>query len=217
MKIIDLTHEINEEMPVYPGTDKPRLECANTYERDGFKETKIIMFSHTGTHIDPPSHIFENGATLDSLDVAELVGRAIAIDLRALPDGAQITMEHLSPYRDTIDGVDFLLFNLGWDKKWGTPEYFGDYPCLSNEVIDYIVNGSYKGIGFDVIGLDPVVSPTLERHKRLFSARKIINIENLKNLDKCLGAPFTFICLPIKVKDSDGAPARAIAILDNDN
>jgi len=37
MKVIDLTHVISPDMPVYPGTEGPRLEEANTYERDGFK------------------------------------------------------------------------------------------------------------------------------------------------------------------------------------
>lgn len=37
MKVIDLTHVINTEMPVYPGTEPPGFEPANTYERDGFK------------------------------------------------------------------------------------------------------------------------------------------------------------------------------------
>ena len=49
MPVIDLTHTIKETMPVYPGTQPPRLETANTYEKDLFKETLITMFSHTGT------------------------------------------------------------------------------------------------------------------------------------------------------------------------
>lgn len=50
MKVIDLTHTIKENMPVYPGTDTPKLMPANTYEKDGFKETLMQMYTHTGTH-----------------------------------------------------------------------------------------------------------------------------------------------------------------------
>ena len=53
MKIVDLTHTIAENMPVYPGTEGPKLTTANTYETDGFKETLLKMYSHTGTHMDP--------------------------------------------------------------------------------------------------------------------------------------------------------------------
>ena len=54
MKIIDLTHTISEDMPVYPGTEPPVLKPANTYEKDGFRETLLSLYSHTGTHVDPP-------------------------------------------------------------------------------------------------------------------------------------------------------------------
>lgn len=61
MKAIDLTHIITEDMPVYPGTEPPKLTPANSYERDGFKETLLSLYTHTGTHIDPPAHISPMG------------------------------------------------------------------------------------------------------------------------------------------------------------
>ena len=215
MKIIDLTHTIEENMPVYPGTECPGLETANTHERNGFKETLITMLSHTGTHIDPPAHLVKNGATLDSFEIDSFVGSAIVIDCRHLNEGEPITMTELAPYSDSLNKVDFLLFNIGWDKKWGSNDYFGDYPCVSDEVLELVIQGNYKGIGFDVIGLDPIGDASLSRHNKLFKAKNIINIENLKNLDKCGNKPFEFICLPLKIKDSDGAPARAIAIFED--
>ena len=63
MKIIDLTHTISEDMPVYPGTEPPVLKPANTYEKDGFRETLLSLYSHTGTHVDPPAHLFADRAT----------------------------------------------------------------------------------------------------------------------------------------------------------
>ena len=104
-----------------------------------------------------------------------------------------------------------MLFNLGWDKFWGSDAYFGDYPCIDNEVLEYIMAGNYKGIGFDVIGLDPIADEDLPRHKKLFKKHDIINIENLKDLDLCGNDLFWFSCCPIKLEDSDGAPVRAIA------
>ena len=84
MKVIDLTHTIKEDMPVYPGTEKPKLEVASTYERDMFKETLFVMYSHTGTHIDPPAHIIEGKPALDSFGVEQFVGRGLVIDCRHL-------------------------------------------------------------------------------------------------------------------------------------
>ena len=211
MKVIDLTHTIKENMTVYPGTEPPCLAPANTYEKDGFKETRISMFSHTGTHMDPPAHLFEGRTTLDAFGPEQFIGKALVIDCRELEDGESITMEQIRKYGDDAATADFLLFNLGWDKYWGTEKYFGDYPCIDDEVLDYIIAGKYKGIGFDVIGLDPIADENLTRHKKLFAETDIVNIENLKNLDKCGDGLFWFGCFPLKVENSDGAPGRAIA------
>ena len=79
MKAIDLTHIITEDMPVYPGTEPPKLTPANSYERDGFKETLLSLYTHTGTHIDPPAHIFPDGRTLDEFPPEQFIGKALVI------------------------------------------------------------------------------------------------------------------------------------------
>lgn len=211
MKVIDLTHTIQEDMPVYPGTETPRLAPANSYEKDGFKETKLTMFTHTGTHMDPPAHLFPDRTTLDQFPADQFIGMALVIDCRELKEGDAITMAHLRQYGEKVDLADFLLFNLGWDKFWGTDAYFGDYPCIDEEVLDHIIAGRYKGIGFDVIGLDPIADENLTRHKKLFREKDIVNIENLKNLHLCGDDLFHFSCFPLKIDNCDGSPIRAVA------
>lgn len=211
MKVIDLTHIINENMPVYPGTEAPRLMPANSYEKDGFRETLLQMYTHTGTHIDPPAHLYAHRTTLDQFPASQFIGKALVIDCRNLAEGGSITMGHILSYGPKAGKADFLLFNLGWDKKWGTASYFGNYPCIDQEVLDYILAGHYKGIGFDVIGPDPIADENLTRHKRLFAHTDIINIENLKDLEKCGTDLFWFSCFPLKLDNCDGSPVRAIA------
>ena len=63
MRVIDLTHTIREDMPVFPGTENVRLIPVNTYEKDGFKETLLEISTHTGTHMDPPAHVFAGRTT----------------------------------------------------------------------------------------------------------------------------------------------------------
>lgn len=211
MRVIDLTHTIKENMPVYPGTGTPKLEPANTYEENGFRETLVSFYSHTGTHMDPPAHLFAGRTTLDAFPASQFLGRALVIDCTHLREGEAITMKELRKYGGAEDTVDFLLFYLGWDARWGKDSYFGDYPCIDGEVLRHILDGSYKGIGFDVIGLDPIADGNLPRHKALFREKDIVNIENLKNLGQCGTEPFWFACLPMKIEGSDGAPVRAIA------
>ena len=211
MKVIDLTHPITPDMPVYPGTEKPVFTPANSYEKDGFKETKISMFTHTGTHMDPPAHLYAGRTTLDQFPIDQFIGRALVIDVRHLKEGEKITLKEIEKYASLPEKADFLLFNLGWDKKWGTDAYFGDYPCVDDEVLSYIMNWSFKGIGFDVIGLDPISDVNLIRHNRLFKEKDIVNIENLKNLDLCGNDLFNFSCFPLNIENSDGSPIRAVA------
>ncbi len=211
MRVIDLTHTIREEMPVYPGTEKPRLAPANSYEADGFRETKVTMFTHTGTHVDPPAHLFPGRTTLDQFPPEQFLGLALVIDCRDLEEGDAITMARLEPCGELLHQADFLLFNTGWDQYWGTDAYFGDYPCIDEDVLDFILAGHYKGIGFDVIGLDPIADESLPRHRKLFCSTDILNMENLKNLHLCGPGLFHFGCFPLNIENCDGAPIRAMA------
>ena len=211
MKAIDLTYTIKEEMTVFPGTEMPKLINTSNYEKDGFMETSISIYSHVGTHMDPPAHIYPDRTTLDEFPASQFVGKGLVIDCRDLNEGEDITIDCILKYGKKAEKVDFLLFNTGWDKYWGTDKYFGDYPCVNDEVLDYVLNGNYKGIGFDTIGIDPVSDENLSRHKKLFKDKDIVNIENLKNLELCRDEIFNFSCCPLKVENSDGAPVRAVA------
>ena len=211
MKAIDLTYTIKEEMTVFPGTEMPKLINTSNYEKDGFRETSISIYSHVGTHMDPPAHIYPDRTTLDEFPASQFIGKGLVIDCRDLNEGEDITIDCILKYGEKAEKVDFLLFNTGWDKYWGTDKYFGDYPCVNDDVLDYVLNGNYKGIGFDTIGIDPVSDENLSRHKKLFKDKDIVNIENLKNLELCGEEIFKFSCCPLKIENSDGAPVRAIA------
>ena len=213
MKIIDLTQLISEDMPVYPGTEQPKLTIANTHERDGFRETLISFYSHTGTHMDAPFHIFPDRTLLNELPVEQFVGKALVIDCRDVGEGGGIGMEYID--KALADQAEFLLFNTGWDENWGKEKYFGEYPVVSMEVCQYLLDSRKKGVGFDVIGIDPISDGNLTRHRMLLSQRDMVIIENLTNLEKVGGGLFTFAALPLKYKDADGSPVRAIAILED--
>lgn len=74
-----------------------------------------------------------------------------------------------------------------------------------------IIQGNFKGIGFDVIRLDPVYDNNLTRHKALFKDTDIVNIENLTHLEQSGDELFCFSCFPLKIENCDGFPIRAIA------
>ena len=212
MTVFDLTHTISENMPVYPGSEPPKLSVPYTYEANGFKETLLHMYSHTGTHMDAPAHIFSGGATLDSFDGSQFVGSALVIDCSELKAGEQIGMSFIERVRELADKADFLIFRTDWDKKWGTDEYFGAYPCISGETAEYIAASGKKGVGLDTIGLDPINCAELPLHKKILGQNTIVIVENLCNLSAVGSGLFTFIAAPLKFENADGAPVRALAI-----
>lgn len=212
MNIIDLTHLISTDMPVYPGTEKPKLTPATTIEKDGFRETLLTMFSHTGTHMDTPGHLLPDAAMLDELSADSFIGSALVIDCRELGEGDTVPLSRITDYGEAAEKAEFLLFNFGWDKYWNDEKYFGNYPYLGDDAVDYIIAHKKKGVGLDVIGIDPISDAALTIHKKLFRSGNIVVIENLCNLDKIGEGLFTFTALPLKYENSDGAPVRAIAI-----
>ncbi len=218
MKIIDLTHTIANDMPVYPGTESPSLKQATTYEEHGYKETLLHMFSHVGTHMDAPAHLFADRKNLDEFDGEQFVGNALIIDCKHLAEGDKITMDEIAAKGiDKARKADYLIFMTGWDKRWGDKSYFGDYPVVNDEVADFAIETGKKGMGFDVIGLDPIADQNLTLHKKVFAASDMVIIENLCRLDEVEavtgGEMFTLIATPMKYKNADGAPIRALAMI----
>ena len=208
MKVYDLTHTIRNDMPVYPGTEQPRLTTACTIEEVGYRETLLHMYSHTGTHMDAPAHMLPDGAALDRYPGEKFVGAAIVVDCRGEKD---ISLPLLQRY--DLSGVDFVLFCTGWDKKWGTPAYYENFPCLTAEAAAYLAALPLKGVGEDSISLDPCDSTEFPNHITLMKAG-FINTENPTGLDALLGRRFTFVTLPLKFENADGCSCRAIAMED---
>lgn len=213
MKVFDLTHTITEEMPVYPGTEKPELSNAMTIEKNGFAEKKISLFSHVGTHIDAPGHILEGMETLDSFAAEKYFGRACKIDFNPETE-KKIDLGTLKKHKEIIEKSDFVLFHTGWSSNWGTEAYFTKFPTLTADSAEWLCSFPLKGIGFDTISADCCDSANLPIHKIILSHKKII-IENLTNLSKVPESNFYFSCMPLKIKDADGSPVRAAAILFN--
>lgn len=217
-RVIDLTHEISEDMPTFPGDASPTLKVNSDYENKKPCVTDISINSHTGTHMDMPSHFFEGARSLSDMPPDYFVGKALVIDCRGLKPGEQITKERILKYGDKLEEADFLLFCTGWDKKWGTPEYFEGYPILDlwGAMLTYDKKYEFRGIGFDTPSIDLADDDRYWRHGQILSDNTVFIIENLKNLDLIAGKLVDFAALPLKLTDADGAPVRAIAWVDEE-
>jgi arylformamidase len=210
MKITDLTHIIDSDMPVFPGTKPPIFERANTLEKDGFREAKITMYSHTGTHIDAPAHMLGNGPYLDNFNIDHFIGNATILGF-SNEKIELIDVDRLKVYEKKINKVEFIIIKTGWSKFWGKKTYYEDFPSLSEASSEWLSEFHLKGIGIDAISIDDIKSTTFAVHKILMP-KDIIIIENLTNLDSISNEYFILSIMPLKNKDADGSPVRAIAI-----
>ena len=211
MKIIDLTHTIHPDMPVYPGTEPPVFQDANSLEEQGFIEKKITLYSHTGTHMDAPAHILKKGITLDSYEIDHFIGTAYVIGLERLKN-REIDKQFLEDYAVELQDIDYVLFHTGWDNYWGSKEFYSGYPILSEESAIWLSdNYKLKGIGTDAISMDHEESTDFRVHN-IFLNKGLVVIENLANLGLLKNQKFQILCLPLKTKDADGAPIRAVAL-----
>lgn len=166
MKIIDLTHTLTEHMPVFPGTAQPAFHVICQHQTDGFKETSLTITSHTGTHMDAPNHIFADRTTLDAIPAEQFIGKGLVIDCQHVQEGQRITMDNIHPVKERADQADFLLFYTGWERYWGSAHYFGNYPAITEEVADYLIQSKKKGVGLDVISIDALTDANLTIHKK---------------------------------------------------
>ena len=95
----------------------------------------ILMYKHTWIH----RLIFlRNEETLDQFSPEKFFGKALVVDCRDLKEGQAITIDKINI--DKAKLAEFLLFNLGWDKRWNLDTYFNDYPCIDDTVLEFILN-----------------------------------------------------------------------------
>ncbi|MBW1852237.1 MAG: cyclase family protein [Deltaproteobacteria bacterium] len=212
METVDLSHSISQGMPVYPGTEPPIFTTACTYDEDGFIESKITLYSHTGTHLDAPAHIMQGEKTLDQFTVDHFVGKGSVLDLRSTQKQT-IELEDLQPYQHLIKESEFILLLTGWSRFWNEEAYFRGYPILSPEAAQWLCSFTLKGLGVDMISVDEEGSTVFPIHRILLES-DIVVIENLTNLESLPPSGFTFLCVPLKIERADGSPVRAVAMVE---
>jgi kynurenine formamidase len=90
-RFVDLTHRFGPTTPVWAGFGPATFAAATdpasgrpyTVARDGFRSTFFAMVGQYGTHVDPPAHFSEEGATLDEIPVKQMILPLEVIDMTA--------------------------------------------------------------------------------------------------------------------------------------
>lgn len=209
MRIYDISVSISSDMPTYPGDPKvtltPMLEIA---KGDNANVSQLCMGDHTGTHLDPPVHFIPGGKTVDELDLDTLYGPAHVLDMTALQSA--ITASNLDR-AGLPTGATRVLFKTHNSRLWSERTTFSpDFIAIAADGAQWIVDHGIQLVGIDYLSVEPYHSEEPRTHRTLLGAGIII-VEGL-NLHEVKPGIYTLACLPLKIKNGDGGPCRAILV-----
>lgn len=209
MKLYDISMSISHDMPVYKNKEdkRPHLRIRQDFSSGSAFETRVEMDSHTGTHLDAPLHMLEDGRTIETLDLASVMTKCKVLDLTACQDA--VTRNDLAS--QDIQAGDFILL------KTRNSEYEGfdfAFVFLDKTGAEYLQQQGIVGVGIDALGIERS-QPGHETHKILLNSGIII-LEGLRLKDVAPGE--YFLCAaPLNIAGAEAAPVRAVLIADWDS
>ncbi|PLS16775.1 arylformamidase [Bacillus sp. M6-12] len=198
----DISQQLNENVPVWPGDTAFSYKINWSKEESGSVNVgQITMSTHTGTHIDAPFHFDNHGKKVIDLDLNLYIGKARVIHLLNVES---IAVHHFSGI--DIKGVIRLIIYTGaWQGRMSFPEKI---PFIEPDLAEYLANQGVQLLGLDLPSVDPLDSKGLPAHHQLF-ANGIHILEGLV-LEEIQPGDYEIAALPLPLTEADGSPVRAV-------
>lgn len=226
-RLIDLSQEIFQGMPVYPGHLKTVVfdhhvheETARQFE-GGFSYASkgLLLSDHGPTHVDALSHLDPRAGapTIDEMPLDTFYGPASCIDVSHKEAHEYISADELDAAAAGADvrPGDIVLMRTGaFERLGGRPEYTSRYPGLEESGAEWLLRHEVRAFGVDSPSPDNPISRTYPVHM-MCREHGITHYENLANLQELVGRRFVFAGFPLKVRGGTGSPVRAVALLDD--
>ena len=206
--VIDLTHPVIDQMPVFPGDPPVSITRHHDYQ-NGYLVSRLVMGTHTGTHIDAPVHNIRGAQAVDEMPIERFFGTALVIDLTQMSACEDISSQHLAPFTDKVSGVSAVIIKTGWGRRFGQDDFFTSFSGLSESAVDWFCTN-----GISLIGLE-TPSVHAERHREIHErmlSRGIVVVESLAGVDKIRRDYVEFFAVPLRLEGLDGSPVRAFAV-----
>jgi len=212
MKIHDVSVTLESGIPIWPGNPSFELVRVNDMANGASSNvSRLSLGCHTATHVDAPVHFIPGAVGVDSLPLELLTGPATVYAITLLSfDQGNITAEALQR-ANILSGSERVLLKTWNSDLWkqGLHEFRADFAGLTADGAQWVVDNKIGLVGVDYLSVGPKGKgrPT---HEILLGAGVVV-VEGL-NLSGVEPGFYDFYCLPLKLKGSDGAPARAILI-----
>lgn len=205
MRRIDISMPLFVGMPAFPGDPVFSSRPTHSIDRgDAYNVSAVTFGSHAGTHVDPPRHFIPGATGTDQLDLGILNGpcHVVGVD----PSQPLVTPAHLS---SIPAGTTRVLFRTANSARWARSlTFFDDYAALSVDAAKELLARGVRAVGIDSLSIESDPTGTFPVHHLLLSAGALI-VEGLLLADAPPG-PYELDCLPLRLRDGDGGPARVI-------
>jgi arylformamidase len=201
----DISMPLFPGMPVFPGASGFEAEATQSLDRgDPYNLSRLVMSSHEGTHVDPPSHFERDGATIDRIDLDALQGPCEVVEIpAAVPRIGAAEVALLSP------GTSRVLFRTSNSARWARSlRFFPDYVSVSLDAALALRDRSLRLVGIDSLSLESDPTEKFPVHHALLGHGVLI-LEGLL-LHEVPPGPYLLECLPLRWRGGDGGPARAV-------
>jgi arylformamidase len=208
-RIIDVSLGISPEMLTWPGDPGVEIEPKKQIARgDAANVSELRLGSHTGTHVDPPIHFVEDADAIDALPLDIFYGPAVVADLTAVDSIGPSELEALA----LPAGTERVLCKTRNSEVWRqeSPSFMENYVAVTTDGARWLLANGVRLVGVDFLSVERSGDGTHPVHETLLGAGTII-VEGLRLTDVEPGE-YTFVCLPLRILDGDGAPARAALV-----
>lgn len=204
--IYDVSVPIVNTMPVWPSDPSVSLTPTEHPARDKshtVRVTRIEMGSHTGTHLDAPWHMIDNGRRLNEIPLETLIGEAVVVEIPKVRSIGRAAVEKLD-----LKHIQRVLFKTDNSQHWNDDRFYEDFVYLEPEAAETLVRQGVKLVGIDYLSIDQFKSEKHPSHFVLLGQNVVI-IEGL-NLSRVNPGKYHMTALPLNLQGVDGAPTRVI-------
>ncbi|WP_455089882.1 cyclase family protein [Peptoanaerobacter stomatis] len=206
MKIYDVSKLISEDMIVYKNREEKKIKrtIVSSYETGDYYESRLDTDLHCGTHIDAPLHMVKNGSTIDKYNVSKFIGKCKVFDLTNVDEFiTKKDIESLDIQKD-----DRVIFKT---KNSYDTVYNPKFVYIEEDAAEYLAEKQIQSLGIDAM--------SIERDKKHHPTHKIILGANIGVIEDMMlkdvnEGEYFLSALPLKIKDSDASPIRAVLIED---
>lgn len=206
MKIHDISRPLNADTPVYKNYDSKRFHhnVVSTFDENRVHESEIKTNLHTGTHVDAPKHMIEDGSALGEYDIRHYIGPCEVYDLTAVDDAIRLKdIENLS-----FDPERIVLFKT---KNSFDKDFNFKFVYVEEDAASHLVHLGIKTVGLDAMSIERD-KPAHEVHD-IFLGNGVAIIEDLRLADIEAGRYF-LSALPLNIPEAEASPVRAVLLED---